>query len=96
MCIPDAFLAERFDEDPALVFQVTKDAQSNLTKSTPSWESYLGGLEKKHKLPALVAKLREFERSSRLDDNGAEAIEALARAELKSPPADAPASRKHK
>ena len=93
---PDAFLAERFDEDPELLFHVTKDAQANLTRSAPAWEGYLATLEKKHKLRAFVKKLRDFQRANRPDVNDADAIDMLARTEWEPPPIDPPASRKRK
>ncbi len=79
---PDAFLAELFDADPGLIHSITKEAQSNLTKSAPSWEGYLELLAQKHGLEAFVAKLRAFERGLAPEVEGADAIDVLSRMEM--------------
>ncbi len=91
---PDAFLTERFDADPELIFRIAKDARANLTKSAPSWDGYLDALERKHGLRTFAAKLREFQRTEPLDEDGAEAIDALSRMELEESMADPPARTK--
>jgi hypothetical protein len=56
--IPDDFLTELFDANPALVEAATREAASNLTRSIPSWDDYLQALAGRHGLPKFVERLR--------------------------------------
>lgn len=60
---PDDFLSRLHDTDPDLVRASTEAAQTNLSRSTPSFEDYLGAL-KDAGLPQLTQRLRLDERSS--------------------------------
>jgi hypothetical protein len=64
---PDAFLAALYDADPAVIHDVTKVAQGNLTKSAPTWDAYLGTLSSKHGLKRFADRLRRFEPSTQQD-----------------------------
>jgi len=43
---PDVFLTRLLDADPALVEDATRRAMANLTRSAPTWSSYLEALER--------------------------------------------------
>jgi hypothetical protein len=60
---PDSFLCELFDGNPELIIDITRQAQKNMTKSAPTWDSYLDVLGGKGKLKQFVARLRDFERA---------------------------------
>jgi hypothetical protein len=57
---PDDFLSELFDANPALVEAATREAASNLTRSTPSRDDYLQALAGRHGLAKFVERLRSL------------------------------------
>ncbi|WP_164632923.1 hypothetical protein [Rhodopseudomonas sp. WA056] len=63
---PDAFLTKLFDESPALVDAVTREAAANLTRTLPSWEEYLAVLSKRTDLVEFVDRLRPLDLTSTL------------------------------
>lgn len=64
---PDSLLCEVFDSKPELTIDIARQAQKNLTKSAPTWESYLEVLGGRNKLKELVARLHDFERADEID-----------------------------
>ena len=66
---PDAFLSALYDADPNVVHDVTRAAQANLTKSAPTWETYLENLSHKQGLKGFADRLSRFEPLTQQDIN---------------------------
>ncbi|QDL96538.1 hypothetical protein [Rhodopseudomonas palustris] len=63
---PGASLTKLFDENPALVDAVTREAAANLTRTLPSWEEYLAALSTRTDLVEFVDRLRSLDLTSTL------------------------------
>jgi hypothetical protein len=68
---PDEFLCTLLDGNADLVVGIVRQAQTNLTRSAPTWEAYLDLLEARNGLKAFVGRIRQFEQPLGTDEEDA-------------------------